>query len=54
MLFTSLVQGLIKVILKGSCKGTVMSRPELMIEHRVKDVAGLGSTGASKSPVLPL
>ena len=34
------------------CKETVMSQPELMIEHLVNGVAGSGSTGASNSPVL--
>ena len=39
-------------VLVGACKGTVMSQPELMIEHLVKGVAGPGNTGASNLPVL--
>lgn len=36
----------------NGCTGVVMSRPELMIEHLVKGVAGQGSTGANTLPVL--
>lgn len=34
------------------CMGAVRSRPEVMIEHLVKGMAGPGSTGANNSSVL--
>jgi len=37
---------------KSHCRGTVMSQPELMIEHLVEGVAGPGTSGAGNSPML--